>query len=225
MTKFAPDFPRPTPAQIAAFADIGTATAHEAFGRRGALHHAIKPIRKGLRLLGPAFTAKGKPGDNLTGHAALALAKRGDVIVYSAEAFTEGAAFGDVMAEAALQRGIAGVLIDGAARDGNILRESDLPVFARGLSLKSRGDKDYFGPLAEAIVVGGVEVHPGDLIIGDDDGVVVIPFADIDWVAEVAQQRSEKETALRARLASGAITTWDLFGPAILRRKGIDIEI
>lgn len=224
-TRIDPDFPRPTPEQIAGFAEIGAATAHEALGRRGALASAIKPIRRGLRLLGPAFPAKGKPGDNLTGHAAISIARPGDVVVYSAEGYVDGAAFGDVMAAAAIERGLAGVVIDGAARDGNILREIELPVFARGLSLRSRGEKAWLGPLAVPVVVGGIEIAPGDLIIGDDDGVVAIPLAEIDRVLKASREREAKEAKLRERLATGEITTWDLFGPAILRRKGIEIDI
>ena len=225
MTHPLADFPRPSPAQIAAFADFGAATVHEAQGRRGALDSAVKPVRPGLRLLGPAFPAKGRPGDNLTAHAVIALARPGDVLVYSVDGFTDGASFGDVMAEAARQRGLGGVVIDGAARDGNILRDIRLPVFARGLSLKSRGEKAWLGPIGVPVVVAGVTVAPGDLVLGDDDGVVIVKREEIDAVATAAQEREAKEAALRGRLERGEITTWDLFGPAILRRKGIDITI
>lgn len=219
------DFVRPTARQLETFAAIGAATAHEAMGRRGALASAIKPIRRGTPLLGPAFPAAGRPGDNLTLHAALALAQPGDVLVYSVDGFADGASFGDVMAEAARAKGIAGVVIDGAARDGNVLRELGLPVYARGLSLKSRGDKAFLGPLAEPVIVGGVRVAPGDLVIGDDDGVVVVPLAELDAVAAASQARERKEADLRRRLAAGEVTTWDLFGPAALARKGIDVDI
>ncbi|MFZ1429305.1 MAG: hypothetical protein WAS21_21320 [Geminicoccaceae bacterium] len=219
------DFARPTAQQLAAFAAIGAATAHEAMGRRGALDSAIKPILRGSRVLGPAFPSAGRPGDNLTLHAALALARPGDMLVYSVEGFADGAAFGDVMAEAARIKGIAGVVLDGAARDGNVLRVIGLPVFARGLSLKSRGDKAFLGPIAVPVVVGGVKIAPGDLIIGDDDGVVVVPLQEVDAIAAIAREREVKEAKLRQRLAAGETTTWDLFGPTILGRKNIAAEI
>lgn len=219
------DFARPSARQLEVFATIGAATAHEAMGRRGALDSTIKPIQRGMRLLGPAFTAAGRPGDNLTLHAALALAQPGDVLVYAVEGFVDGASFGDVMAEAARVKGIVGVVLDGAARDGAVLRRIGLPVFARGLSLKSRGDKGFLGPLAEPVMVGGVRIAPGDLVIGDDDGVAIVSLAELDAVAEAARAREAKEAALRQRLAVGEITTWDLFGPGIAARKHLDIEL
>ncbi|PNQ98748.1 4-hydroxy-4-methyl-2-oxoglutarate aldolase (plasmid) [Azospirillum argentinense] len=214
------DFPRPTPVQIAAFQGVTAATAHEAQGRRGALDSVIKPLRPGFRILGPAFPAQGQPGDNLTAHAAISFARPGDVIVYSAGGFVDGASFGDTMATAALARGLGGVVIDGAVRDAAELRKLDLPVFARGVSLRSRGDKARLGPLAQAVEVGGIRVEPGDLIIGDDDGVVVIPLADLDEVARVSREKEAKEEEFRSRFRAGGATTWDLFGAGILAKSG-----
>lgn len=198
------DFPRPSAEQLATLQTASTALLYRAVGQRGALHSSIKPLRPGFRLLGAAFTAAGFPGDNLTGHAAITLAQPGDILVYTVDGFTQGASFGDMMATLAAARGLGGILIDGAIRDAAILRTWDLPVFARGISLKSRGEKAQLGPLAAPLTVAGVAISPGDVIVGDDDGVIAIPYTQLDETIARLRQLQEEKTRLLHRFSSTA---------------------
>lgn len=224
MPKITRDFPRPSPDQIRAWEGIGAATAHEAFGRQGAVDSAIKPIYPGMTILGSAFTLVTQPGDNLTIHAALKLAKPGDVLVIDAGDYTEQGSFGDVMATSALALGIAGLVTNGGVRDAASIRDLGFPIFSRSVSIKGTV-KETLGPINQPISFGGVTVNPGDLVIGDDDGLVVIPLEEIDAVLAVAKKREEKEARIRAELAKGR-TTWDISDfNALLKRNGIEIEL
>lgn len=194
-------FPRPSVDQLAAFKTASTALIYQATGQRGALHSTIKPLRPEFRLLGAAFTA-GFPGHNLTGHAAITLAQPGDILVYSVDGFTQGASFGDMMATLATNRGLGGILIDGAIRDAALLRTWDLPLFSCGISLKSRGEKAQLGPFAAPLTVAGVEISPGDLIVGDDDGVIAIPYALLDDTIARLRQLQDEKARLLQRFAS-----------------------
>lgn len=208
-----------TPELLARYETVTAATAHEAMGRKGALDSAIKPIRSGMRVLGPAFTCVCPPGDNLTLHAALKLAKPGDVLVCAAAGFTEQGLFGDVMASAAKGKGLAGLIVDGGVRDANDIHRIGFPVFSRSISIKG-AVKETLGPLNEPIVVGGELVSPGDLIIGDDDGVVVIPKALIAETADACLEREQKEIRFREALLQGN-TTWEMLNlNALMEKKG-----
>ena len=213
-----------TDALLARYRTVTAATAHEAMGRKGALDSAIKPIRHGMRVLGPAFTCACPPGDNLTLHAALKLARPGDVIVCAAAGFTEQGLFGDVMASAAKGKGIAGLVVDGGVRDSSEISRLGFPVFSRSISIKW-AVKETLGQLNQPVVVGGELVSPGDLIIGDDDGVVVIPRALIAETAETSAERERKEERFRAALLQGN-TTWDMLNlNAVMERKGISFRL
>jgi len=204
----------------AAYAHVASATAHEALGRRGALHSAIKPIRHGMRLLGRAFTCRCDANDNLTLHAALKMAQPGDILVCDGGGYTEQGMFGDVMASCAVGRGIAGLLVDGGVRDSTTIAEIGFAVFARSICIKG-AVKETLGELQIPVVVGGVTVMPGDLVIGDDDGVCVVPQAEVDALAAKCQAREEKEARFRTALLSGQ-TTWDTLDlDALLQAKGV----
>ncbi|AIB15331.1 4-hydroxy-4-methyl-2-oxoglutarate aldolase (plasmid) [Azospirillum argentinense] len=223
MTSIRTDFPRPTPEQIAAFATIGAATVHEALGRRGAVDSAIKPIWPGLRIVGAAFPLKTQPGDNLTLHAAMKLARPGDVLVVDAGDYTEQGSFGDVMATSAQSLGLAGLVTNGGVRDAAAIRDIGFPIFSRAISIKGTV-KATLGPIAQPIVVGGVTVHPGDLIVGDDDGLVVVPLDEVEAVLTASRARLEKEERLRADLQSGK-TTWDIGNyDALLAQTGQSLQ-
>ncbi|RJG40516.1 4-carboxy-4-hydroxy-2-oxoadipate aldolase/oxaloacetate decarboxylase [Mesorhizobium sp. DCY119] len=209
---------------LARFETVTAATAHEAMGRKGALDSAIKPIRSGMRVLGPAFTCVCPPGDNLTLHAALKLSKPGDVLVCAAAGFTEQGLFGDVMASAAKGKGLAGLVVDGGVRDANDIDRIGFPVFSRSISIKG-AVKETLGPLNQSIVVGGELVSPGDLIIGDDDGVVVIPAALIAETAEACAEREKKEIRFREALLQGN-TTWEMLNlNALMEKKGSSFRL
>lgn len=212
------------PALYEAYAKVASATAHEAMGRRGAVHSSIKPIRNGMRLLGRAFTCVCPPGDNLTLHAALKMASRGDVIVCASDGFTEQGLFGDVMASCAMGMGIAGLLADGGVRDTATIHEVGFPVFSCGISIKGTV-KETLGALNTPVVVGGVTVHPGDLVIGDDDGVVIVPIGEAHALIKACEEREAKETRFRAELLKGK-TTWDMLKlDDLLKSKGIEFNI
>lgn len=208
--------------QVQKYASISAATAHEAMGRMGAVDSAIKPLRLGMKLLGIAFTCRSHPGDNFTLHAALKMARPGEIIVCDSGGFTEQGAFGDVMASCAIGMGIKGLLIDGSVRDSEEVHRIGFPVFSRGVSIKGTV-KETFGTLKEPVCIGGAIVHTGDLIIGDDDGVVVVPAAQIPTLYQVCEAREETEKRFRKELMEGK-TTWDMLGlQALAEKKNIKI--
>jgi 4-hydroxy-4-methyl-2-oxoglutarate aldolase len=202
------------------YAKVASATAHEAMDRRGALDSEIKPIRLGMRLLGRAFTCICPANDNLTLHAALKMAKPGDILVCDAGGFTEQGLFGDVMGSCAVGLGLGGLLVDGGVRDSATLAEVGFSVFSRSVSIKGTV-KETLGSLQVPVVVGGVIVTPGDLVIGDDDGVCIVPQAEIESLLPKCVKREAKEAGFREALLAGK-TTWDMLNlEALLKSKGI----
>ena len=203
-------FTRPDRDVVNTLAGFGTATLHEVLGQKGAMPFAIKPIYPGMRVCGAALTVDCRPGDNLAIHAAVEVAQPGDVLVVDYKGYVESGPFGDVLATACMKAGIRGMVIDGCVRDGSTLREMGFPVFGRGLSMKGT-TKAQPGSAGVPIICAGVAVAPGDAIVGDDDGVVVIPRDAIAATAKAAQEREDKEAAMREKLKAGA-TTIDLLG-------------
>ncbi|CAN5228360.1 4-carboxy-4-hydroxy-2-oxoadipate aldolase/oxaloacetate decarboxylase [soil metagenome] len=209
-------FTRPTAAALASFAAISPATLHEALGQEGAMPFAIKPIYPGMKVCGAALTVECRPGDNLAIHAAVETAKPGDVLVVDYKGYLEAGPFGDVLATACQKAGIRGMVIDGCVRDGASLRAMGFPVFGRGLNMKGT-TKNQPGKVGLPIICAGVAVAPGDVVVGDDDGVVVVPRGRIAAVVQAAQARDEKEATMREKLKKGA-TTVELLGLARLLR-------
>lgn len=190
---------------------LGTATLHEASGQRGALPSGIKPISSTMRVAGPAFTVATPPGNNLWIHRALASAA-GEVLVVVTSQHYEAGYWGDIMTVAALARGIAGLVIDGCVRDSEAIARLQFPVFARGLSIRgTRKDPTALGFLQAPITLGDVTVEPGDLVVGDADGVVVISRASVTDVLEKARERERREAEVIERLRKGE-TTLDIYG-------------
>ena len=190
---------------------LGTATLHEASGQKGALPSAIKPISSTMRLAGPAFTVATPPGNNLWIHRALAAAA-GEVLVVVTSKHYEAGYWGDIMTVAALARGIAGLVIDGSVRDSEAIARLQFPVFARGLSIRgTRKDAAATGYLQAPVTLGDVTVEPGDLVVGDADGVVVISRANVVEVFEKARERERREAEVIERLRKGE-TTLDIYG-------------
>ena len=202
------------------YATVTAATAHEAMGRRGAIDSAIKPIRTGMRAVGRALTCSCHVGDNLTLHAALKIARPGDVIVCAAGGYAQQGLFGDVMASCAIGRGVAGLVTDGGIRDSAEIARLGFNVFSKGIAVNGTV-KETFGSLNEPIAIGGQTVSPGDLVIADDDGVVVVPAAEIETVLSASTEREKKEARFREALLKGE-TTWDLLGlNALMESKGL----
>jgi 4-hydroxy-4-methyl-2-oxoglutarate aldolase len=195
-------FERPSKELTERFSKLGSATVHEASGRKGAVNPAIKPIRKGLRLCGPAFTVECGPGDNLMLHKALEKAQPGDVLVTSVSGYPEGGYFGGLMAVSAVARQLGGLAIDGCIRDSEEIIAMGFPIFARGFCIRGTS-KSVPGLINHPTVFGGIVVQPGDLILGDDDGLVTIPRAEVESVLEKALQRVEAEIKKSDQLRSG----------------------
>jgi 4-hydroxy-4-methyl-2-oxoglutarate aldolase len=195
-------FERPSKELTERFSKLGSATVHEASGRKGAVNSAIKPIRKGLRLCGPAFTVQCGPGDNLMLHKALERAQPGDVLVTSVSGYPEGGYFGGLMAVSAVARKLGGLAIDGCIRDSEEIIAMGFPIFARGFCIRGTS-KSVPGLINHPTVFGGIVVQPGDLILGDDDGLVTIARAEVESVLEKALQRVEAEIKKSDQLRSG----------------------
>jgi 4-hydroxy-4-methyl-2-oxoglutarate aldolase len=206
------DFARPRAEQIAKLSAFPTPTLYEALGQRGAAPSYIRPIFPGMKIAGAALTIDCPPHDNLSIHAAVAQARRGDVLVVDYKGFLESGPFGDILATACQAAGIGGLAIDGCVRDAEELREMGFSVFARGLCIKS-ASKTRMGQVGSPILFAGIPVMPGDAVIGDEDGLVIIPRGEIDAVIHAAQLRDDKEAEMRDQLRSGA-TTVDLLNLA-----------
>lgn len=197
-------------AQLEILKTLGSATIHEAQGRRGAFDSGIKPLDRDMRVAGPAYTVDSEPADNLMLHYALTRIKAGDVLVVDAKGFMESGIWGDVMTAGAQAKGVAGFIVDGCVRDAATTIESDFPTFSRGISIKGSGKKQV-GKVECTITCGGVRISPGDIIVGDCDGVVIIDPAEVDEVIRLSQAREDNEAKLRDRLAAGE-TTFDIMG-------------
>jgi 4-hydroxy-4-methyl-2-oxoglutarate aldolase len=193
---------RPTKQQLHRLKQFGTATVHEAQGGTGALHSAIKPLHPSMTLAGPALTVDCKPADNLAIQHAVTVAQPGDVLVVDAKAFTEAGPWGDILTLYAQQAGIAGLVIDGSVRDSRAIVEMSFPVFSRGISIKGTG-KFQPGSINTTIMCGGVIINPGDIVVGDADGVVVVPAQDLDRVIDLSEAREHKEERFRHALREG----------------------
>lgn len=198
----------PAPAALLEkLAKLPTATLHEAGGRIGALPSAIKPVQPQMRLWGPAVTVHSPAGDNLWLHRALYVAQPGDVLVVYATGGYEYGYWGEIMSAAAKARHLGGLVIDACVRDGAILGDFGFPVFSRGLCIRGTG-KDFGarGWINHPVLIGDIKVQPGDLVVGDTDGVVVLPRAQAESIAQDALERERKEATILARIAAGERT-------------------
>lgn len=212
----------PVPTQtLSRLRELGSATVYEAQGAFGALDSGIKPLDARSRIAGPAFTVDTRPADNLMLHAALLHARAGDVLVVDAKGFLEAGPWGDVLTTQALKLGLAGMVIHGAVRDADTIVDLGFPVFCRGLSIKGTG-KHQPGRLAEPVCIGDVLIRPGDIIVGDRDGIAVVERDKVDAVLAAALAREEKEAGMRAAIERGATTAELLHLTETLRRLGLD---
>jgi 4-hydroxy-4-methyl-2-oxoglutarate aldolase len=189
--------------QIVQLAGLGVATVHEAQGKTGLVDLPLVQVVPGSRVAGRARTALCGNGDNLMVHAAVAHAEPGDVLVLTMPEPTPVALIGDLLATQALDQGVAAMLVDGAVRDLDELRELGLPIWAR--YVRARGaTKEYVGELDKPVVVGGAEIASGDTLVLDADGAVVVKAESVDAVLSAALEREARESELRTRYAAGA---------------------
>jgi 4-hydroxy-4-methyl-2-oxoglutarate aldolase len=193
-------------------AQLGSATLHEAAGRVGALPASIHAMTPSPACAGPAVTVSCPPADNLWLHRAVYECRPGEILVADVSGAFEWGYWGEVLSCAAVERGIVGVVINGCVRDVLRLAEVGIPVFARGSAIRGT-DKhpDGAGAINADLVVGEIVVHPGDWVIGDEDGVVVIPETVLASVVAAGKSRAEKEAELMHQLRSGK-RTLDLYG-------------
>lgn len=191
---------------------LGAATLHEAAGRIGALPSFIKPVENSMTLCGPAFTVHCPALSNLQIHHALYQARPGDILVVHVSGGTEAGYWGDILNEAAMARGLGGLVIDGGVRDTAGLSRMDFPVFSNGVCIRGTG-KDYEAVawLNEGVRMGEVVIRPGDLVMGDRDGVVVIPADSVPAVVAAAEAR-EADEARKIELIRQGARTLDLYG-------------
>ena len=195
------DFERVDAATVAQAAPYASSILADVAGRRGALHGRIQPLSPSMRFAGPALTVELRPGDNLMIHAALAVAKPGDVIVVDGKGDLSSALMGEIMSQQCVALGIVAVVIDGAVRDSEAIRELGFPMFAAGLN-PNGPTKSVSGRLNHPISIGGVSVSPGDLVVGDADGVTVIERAKAAAMLPLAAEKVAAETKRIAQIKS-----------------------
>lgn len=212
------DFSRVPADIVRRAASLQPAILADVAGRRGALSGRIRPLDTGMKLAGTAFTVEVRPGDNLMIHAAISLARPGDVLVIDGKGDLSAALMGTIMMTACRQLGIAGVVIDGAARDTTEIIDMGYPVFAAGAN-PNGPTKNVPGRIGHPVSVGGVTVHPGDFIIGDADGVVVVEREKIEGLLPAAEKKVRDEAARIAAIQAGdTAATWLT---AALRSAGV----
>ena len=198
--------PMPERASAALVAALGERVAAHLSDCMGRIHAAtgLRPMHRGGRMAGSAITVKVPPGDNLMVHKAIDIAAPGDVIVVDAGGVMEQAIIGEIMSSWAAQRGLAGMVIDGAVRDAGALAQNAFPVYAKGAT--PRGPyKNGPGEINCPVAIGGMVVMPGDIVVGDEDGVVCVPRADADEILALAIAQADKEDVILADIRRGAL--------------------
>jgi 4-hydroxy-4-methyl-2-oxoglutarate aldolase len=194
----------------AELAALGVATVHEAAGRTGIVDLPLTRVVPGSRAAGRARTALCAPGDNTMVHALVAHARPGDVLVLTSAEPAPVAFVGDLLATQARAQGVAAMLVDGAVRDLDELADLGLPIWTRFVRAQGATNGEV-GKLDVPVVVGGVEIRPGDLVVMDGDGAVVVPADGVEAVLSAARERADRETAVRQRYRDGELS-YDLQG-------------
>lgn len=211
---------RADPDVIAGLGDAGTATVHEAIGRRGYLGPELRPIQQGTKVSGSAVTVRSHPGDNIMIHAAVEVCQPGDFLVVTNTAPSTHGMFGDLLASSFMARGVVGLVMDAGVRDTMDLRAMGFCVWTRHVSCEGTV-KNTPGSVNVPVSINGVIVEPGDVVCADDDGVVAVPRNEAAWALEQSNARLANEEQARGRLQAGELGL-DMSG---LRQKLIDIGV
>jgi len=200
-------------------ARLGVATVHEAMGREGLVDVPLTQVVPGSRAAGPARTARCGPADNLMAHAAVANARPGEVLVLTMTEPAPVALVGDLLVTQAIRQGVAALLVDGAVRDVEELQALGLPVWTRWV--RARGaTKEHVGQLDVPVVVGGAAINPGDVVVLDADGAVVVPASRTDETVTRAQERERSEVEAREQYLAGALS-YDTYGLRAVVEQGL----
>ena len=208
LQRYSVDFKKLSLETLDRWRGIPTSIATDCMNRTQFMSSAIKPLKSGLSLVGQARTVTGMVGDNSISHAAIALAEEGEVLVIDAGGYENVAIWGEIMTHAAMARGIAGVVIDGANRDTDEIKKLNFPLYSRA-QVPSGPHKNFGGIIDGLISCGGCPVKPGDLIVGDDDGVVVVPLDMETKIFVESEKKQRQEDDILKEIAKGK-TTFEL---------------
>jgi 4-hydroxy-4-methyl-2-oxoglutarate aldolase len=197
-------------AAVESLGRLGVATVHEAQGRTGLMQPYMRPLWRGARIAGSAVTALCHPGDNWMIHVAVEVLKPGDVLIVACSSECTDGAFGELLATSLKARGAKGVVLDIGCRDAHEISAMQFPVWSRAISAKGTV-KATIGSVNAPVVCAGIQVNPGDVVVADDDGVVIVRRADAQTVVRAGEEREKKEAASRARLEKGELGL-DIYG-------------
>jgi len=204
------NIPRPAPDILEAYRELDVSTVYEAQGKQGLMHPYLRPLIPGSRISGPAVTVICPAGDNLMIHAAIEVCRPGDVLVVTTIGDSDHGMVGELIVRALMKRGVQGLVIDSGIRDSAVIRELGFPVWSKAIhsmgTTKNRG-----GWVNAPASCAGVLVNPGDLILADDDGVVVVRRGDLASSLEAARKRIEKEEGTRKKIDNGELSV-DFYG-------------
>ena len=219
--KIVKNIQRPDPAAVKTLGDLGVATVHEAQGRTGLMRPYMRPIYPSAKVAGPAVTVLSAPGDNLMIHAAVEICKPGDVLVVTTVSESTDGMFGELLATSLVARGVLGLIIDAGVRDVSELTAMDFPVWAKAIHAQGTV-KDTPGWVNVPVVCAGAPVNPGDVIVADQDGVVVVPRETAAEAVQASQARIAKEEKNRQKLRAGELGL-DMYGlRAKLKELGVE---